>query len=97
MTDNKTEILQEVVSDLMQLQGVIELAAFAAETRRVLTEVYDLTRINPEFQKTMQGIGGWGTFSDMPDSLGDVLMQASNGIKKNQELIDRVIWKGGKA
>lgn len=96
MTDNKTEILQEVMSNLIQLQGIIELAAFAAETRRVLTEVDYLTEIHPEFDKKMNGIYGWRTFTDIPDSLSEVLLEASKGIQKSHELIDRASWKVAK-
>jgi hypothetical protein len=97
MTCKQTEILQEAVSDLMQLQSVIELASFAAETRRVLTEVHGLAQINPAFGKKMHSISGWCTFMEMPDSLGDVLLQAANAIQKSHELIDRASMEGGKA
>ena len=87
---------------LFHLSKIAHLAAFAAESRRVLEGIEDATRFRPEIREAISaGVSDSEYWTDLEDTSGEVLSNLAHELEKiNIDLTDTVyglalVSKGG--
>jgi len=88
-THNTAEKLDSTASRLMTMSQQLKLLAFAAEARRTLEGINDLTLLVPELEGTLAGgVTAWRCWSGFEDVSGSLLQSLAHEAEELFGLLD---------